>query len=151
MKRTISLILVLAALISLAACGEAKAPVDLNAIYEGYLETLPEMMLIEDSLRKNFFGIDNEDCVQVITAICANGLRVDEVWLIEAKDATALSRLETLAQTRLEAKAQETISYAPDQYAIVQKARLILEGNYLILLVSPDVDTLEADLERLLK
>ena len=76
-------------------------------------------------------------------AICSDSLRTDEIWLIEAVDAEALQRIQTLAENRLTAKAEESITYSPEQYAIVQKAVVVTQGNYFALLVSPEVEALE--------
>ena len=148
MKKTISLLLAAALLLTLAACGgeEAKS-VDLNALYESYTPYLPDMFLPDPDTMMNFLGIDTADCQQYVVSICGDGMRADEVWLIEAKDADALERLTALAQTRIVAKEDETISHAPDQYAVVQKAELLTTGNYLALLISPDVDAMKAGFE----
>ena len=106
---------------------------------------------MDETTMLNFLGIRAEDCRQAIAAVSNDGLRADEVWLIEAKDQQALDKLKTLAQTRLEAKADETVLYSPEQYAVVEKAELITQGMYLVLLVSPDVDTLKADVEAAVK
>lgn len=155
MKKLYAMILALALVLSLAACGGESAPTaeaaDLNAVYESMADTLPEMIVMDEDTMLNFFGIETEDCLQVVTAVCADGLRTDEVWLIEAKDDAALKELLTLAETRLTAKADETINYTPDQYLIVEKAELLTEGKYLALLVSPDVDTLKAVFEDAVK
>lgn len=155
MKRASVWILVMALLLSLTACGGAKStaaePVDLNAVYEGMQDSLPEMFVMDETTMLNFLGIRAEDCRQAVAAVSNDGLRADEVWLIEAKDQQALDKLKTLAQTRLEAKADETVLYSPEQYAVVEKAELITQGMYLALLVSPDVDTLKADVEAAVK
>ncbi len=142
MKKLIAVVLVLAALLSLTACGETAKSADLNALYTTCQEIMPQMIALDADTRLNFLGIQSDDCVQVVTAICTDGLLTDEIWLIEAKDAAALEQLKVLAQNRLDAKADESISYSPEQYAIVQKAQVLTEGNYLALLVSPDVDKL---------
>ncbi len=154
MKRVFAMILALAMLASLTACGggdPAAKTLDCNALYESFGETLPEMIVMDDATRVNFFGIDAADCTQVVTAICADGLRADEVWLIEAKDAAALEKLKGLAESRMAAKADETISYVPDQYAIVEKGVVLTSGSYLALLVSPEVDALQAAFEAAVK
>ena len=74
-------------------------------------------------------------------------MRADEIWLIEAKDDAAMETLTALAQTRIQAKLDETESYVPDQFQIVQKAEVLTNGRYLALLISPDVDTLKAGFE----
>ena len=148
MKKMISLILSLVLVLSLAACGgqEAKS-VDLKALYESYSQYLPEMYSPDEATMLNFLGIQAEDCAQFQVALCAEGLRADEVWLIEAKDQEALDRLRQLAEVRIQARLEETESYVPDQYLVVQKAALVTEGLYLALLISPDVDQMKAGFE----
>lgn len=149
MKKVIALSLALCLLLALTACGEKKAAVslDVNALYDSYSEQLPEMFFPDDATLLNFLGIRAEDCTQYKVALCAEGLRADEVWLLEAKDEAALERLKQLAETRITSKLDETVSYVPDQYVIVQKAELLTNGLYLALLISPEVDTLKAGFE----
>lgn len=138
MKRVYWMILVLA--LALAACGgkTAEKNVDLNVVYDSLVNTLPEMLVLDEAMQLNLLGVDSADCQQIITAICADSMRVDEVWLIQAKDAAALSRMKELAQIRIDSQAEVCESYAPDQYAIVKKAEVLNDGLYLALLIGPD-------------
>lgn len=149
MKKFLSLILALCLLLSLSACGgkEEAVSVDVNALYESYSQYMPDMFFPDEDTMMNFLGVSVEDCVQYKVAICAEGMRADEVWLMEAKDASALENLKQLAQTRVDAKLEETVTYAPDQYVVVEKAVILTQGNYLALLISPDVDALKAGFE----
>lgn len=149
MKKICSLILALALVLSLASCGgKAEAvSIDVNTLFDSYSQYLPDMFYPDESTMISFLGIDTADCVQYKIAICAEGMRADEVWLIEAKDEAALENLRQLAESRIQSKMDETISYAPDQYAIVEKAEVLTNGLYLALLVSPDVDALKAGFE----
>lgn len=150
MKKVISLILAFALLLSLAACGgkqEEAVSLDLDALFESYSQYLPDMFYPDEATMLNFLGINVEDCTRYKVAICAEGMRSDEVWLIEAKDEAALETLRQLAQTRIESKLEETVSYAPDQYVVVEKAQILTNGLYLALLISPDVDALKAGFE----
>lgn len=150
MKKVISLLLALSMVLGLAACGgqkEETKTVDVNTLYEGYTQYLPEMFFPDEDTLLNFLGIQASDCTQYKIAICAEGLRADEVWLIEAKDEAALETLKELGQTRIQAKLDETETYVPDQYLIVQKAELLTNGLYLALLISPDVETMKAGFE----
>lgn len=151
MKKFTAFVLVLTLVLSLAACGgsgEAAAKkVDLAAVYAGYAAFMPDMFQPDNDTMLNFLGIEAADCTQAVVYICADGMRTDEVWLLEAKDAETLEKLKGLAEVRLQAKADETESYAPDQYAVVQKAQLLTNGNYLALLVSPEVDAMKAGFE----
>lgn len=152
MKKYISLLLALTLVLSLCACGGKKeAVLDTKALYESFLPNLPDMFYPDEDMLLNFLGIQTEDCVQYQVAICAEGMRSDEVWLIEAKDDAALARLQQLAQTRITAKLDETEFYAPDQFTVVQKAEVLTHGRYLALLISPDVETLKAGFEAALQ
>lgn len=149
MKRFIAILMLLTLTLSLAACGkteETKA-VDLTAVYEGFSEILPEMLVLDGDTRVNFLGIAEEDCLQVVTAVSDTGLKADEVWLIQAKDDAAMTRLQELAQTRLQAKQDELEFYLPEEYLVAKEGKILTSGHYLALLISPDVDTMAAAFE----
>lgn len=152
MKKILALMLCIL-MLSLTACGgkESAKSADLNALYDTLTADLPQMLPMDEETMLNFQGIEIADCVQAKVAICAEGLRADEIWLIEAKDEAALEKLQALAEARIQAKGEETVSYNPEQYAVVQEAQVFTEGNYLFLLVSPDVDALKAEVEAALK
>jgi len=149
MKKFICMIIALCLLLGMAACGskEQDVSLDVAALYEDYQQYLPEMFFPDEATLLNFLGIHAEDCVQYKVAICAEGLRADEVWLIEAKDDAALETLTNLANARIQSKLDETETYAPDQYLIVQQAVVLTQGRYLALFISPDVETLKASFE----
>ena len=154
MKKVICVITSICLMLTLAACGKQEqqaASVDVAALYESYQQYLPEMFFPDEQTLLNFLGIQAEDCVQYKVAICAEGLRADEVWLIEAKDDAAMENLTKLADARIQSKLDETESYAPDQYLIVQKAQVLTNGRYLALIISPDVNTMKAGFEAAFK
>ena len=155
MKKLICLMLALVLALSLVACGakaEPAAPtVDLAALYESYGQYLPEMFTMDENTMMDFLGIDVADCASFQIAICSEGMRADEVWLIQAKDETALKNLRELADTRITAKLDETETYAPDQFVVVEKAQILEKGLYLALFISPDVDAMVAEFEAAFK
>lgn len=162
MNRTLLILTVAAMLLTMTACGQAAPadatvpqtaaptvaptepakPLDIPALYEEMAKLMPQMIMMDETMLMNFCGIDAADCVSYAAAISYDGLRTDEVWLVEAVSEEAMDRIEQLAQTRLKMKGEETISYAPEQYKVVEQARLIREGQYLALIVSPDVEAL---------
>lgn len=145
MKKMIALMLALL-MLCLAGCGGkdagAKVEMDVQSVYEAMVEKMPEMLAMDEMMMLNFCGIEAEMCQQVAVAVCFDGLRADEIWLIEAKDADTLEDLKDLAESRLERKGEESITYSPEQYEVVQKAEILTAGNYLAVIVSPDVDEL---------
>lgn len=153
MKKFTAAILLLSLILSLCACGgKAEAPkVELQPIYDGFASMMPDMLILDSDNMLNMLGVRTEDCEQAITAICSYGLQADEVWLIQAKDADALARIQALAETRLHAKADETEFYLPEQYLIVKEGQIIVNGLYLALLVSPEVSTMVSQFEAAFK
>ena len=144
MKKFIAIVLAVLVL-CLAGCGgkdQTVKVIDVEAVYSSMESVLPEMLPMDEAMMLNFCGIKAEQCKQVVVAVCSDGLRADEVWLIEAADETALETLKGLADGRLTRKGEESITYSPEQYEVVKKAEVITAGNYLAVLVSPDVDAL---------
>ncbi len=145
MKKVLVLLLVLVTVLSLAACGEqtdGQTPVsmDMNTTYHsiaGAVEA-PEMLELTEDLMLDYCGIRKEMVKQAKVMICADSLRTDEIWLLEAVDEAAAKNLVALANKRLEKKGEENITYSPEQYAVVQKAELVHSGLYIGLFVSPD-------------
>ena len=147
MKRFVALLLAVL-MICLAGCGGTDSgsdvQMDVQAVYDSMVPLMPQMLPMDEMMMLNFCGIEAEMCEQAAVAVCFDGLRADEVWLIEAKDADSLKQLEALANSRLERKGEESITYSPEQYEVVQKAEVMTMGNYLVMIVSPDVQDLVA-------
>ena len=152
MKRLFCIVMAACLLLTLAACGQKEEKtLDMDALYESYQQYLPEMFMPDEDTMLNFLGVHAEDCTRYKVAICAEGLRADEVWLMEAKDEAALQRLKDLAQARIQSKLDETVSYVPDQYPIVQQAQVLTDGLYLALFISPEVESMAAAFEAALQ
>ena len=166
MKKLLCVLLIAATVLSLAACGKdtntttapngsqpagttlPAGPKQLN-LAETYTAItgsvqMPDMMRIDEDMLLDLYGIKAGQYKQVEVYLCSNNLQADEIWLIEAVDAQALAALKALAEARLQQKDDESITYSPAQNAIVKKAHLATYGNYLVMIVSPDVDTITA-------
>ena len=146
-KRILPLLLALA-LVLLTACG-ASAPkeinADLNQVYAqlGEKLELPEMLLLSEKKILDYTGLDPAACSQALVAICGEGLRVDEIWLVEAADEDGAKAVQDLARARVEQICAETQDYLPDQYAVAKEARIVTVGRFVALFVSPDAAEME--------
>lgn len=150
MKKIIAMLLM--ATVLLAGCGgEAentdKTPVsvDLEQLYTR-LEVLglPAMVEVGQQMQLDLYGIAASDVVKAKVFISDDGLRADEVWLIEAVDAEAAARIETLANNRIRQKDDESVTYSPEQNAIVKKSYLAVEGRFVFFICSPEVEAMKA-------
>ncbi len=130
----------------LPACGSAAGgDADLSALYAQMEEkfALPAMSALSERQLERYYGIDTAACPQLVVMQCDDGLRVDEIWLIQAADEAAAEQLLALAQSRLDQLAAETENYLPDQYAVVRDSRALRVGSYVALLISPDAAEME--------
>lgn len=144
MKKLICVLLSLVLLLGIAGCQSEAVNMDMPAVYADICKTVqvPQMLELNESLMLDYCGIKAADVKQAVVVICADSLRTDEIWLLEATDADAASRLMSLAEKRLKKKGEESITYSPEQYKVVEKAQLIQAGNCIALLVSPDAEAM---------
>ena len=134
------LTLLLAALLLSACGGKGTASADLQALYDeisGSLE-LPEMLLLPAQRVQSYYGFGPDTCRQLLVAVSDEGLRVDEIWLIEAADAKTAEAILAAARSRIEQVCAETENYLPDQYAVARGAEALRIGNSVGLFLSPD-------------
>ena len=150
LHRTICLLLALAALCTLAACGgkpaEEPVRVDCAALYEQILALpdLPGMLPVSEKRIRNYYGIDPAACRQLILAVSDDGLRVDEIWLIEAGSEEAAEELVRLAQSRLAQITAENENYLPEQAAVARAGQVLRSGVNMALFVSPKAEEMAA-------
>lgn len=153
MKRILTIVTLLALVVSLAACGGEEAPKSVQMQAQEVYTQLSEkavksaMLKLNESLLLDLCGIRSEDVKQAVVAICEDSLLTDEVWVVEATDEAAAQRIIELAKNRLKKKGEESITYSPEQYAVVEKAQLLQNGSFVVLLVAPNVADLAASLE----
>ena len=139
-KRILPLMLLLAAALLLSACGGSPAAADLSAVYDSISDSLalPEMLVLPEKRVQTYYGFDPAACKQLLVAVSGEGLRVDEIWLIEAADAKTAEAILASARSRIEQVCAETENYLPDQYAVAKGAEALRVGNSVGLFLSPD-------------
>ena len=142
------LVLLLAAVL-LAGCGGGKPPatpvnIDVEQLYT-QLETvgMPAMVQLGADMMLNLYGIDQADVKQAKVVVSSDGLRADEIWLIEAVSSEAAAKIKSLVDNRIAQKDAESITYSPEQNAIVKKAYAAVEGKYVFFITSPDVEEMK--------
>ncbi len=142
----------LLAAVLLLGCAAQAGQADLKALY-GQMEAagLPEMIPIQAGMLLDLYGIDPEKLAQCQVYVCADGMRADEVWLLEAKDLAYARELEDLAYARIAQKDAESVTYSPEQNAVVKKSLILRRGCFVVLLTSPKADTLETLVNKALK
>lgn len=124
--------------------GDTELPqLNMETLYTSLGLSEESMVVVAENMLLDLYGIETSDVKQVKVTISSDGLRADEVWLIEAVDETAAAKIEDLAKNRVQQKDDESITYSPEQNAIVKKSYLAVEGNYVFFVCHPQVDDLK--------
>lgn len=144
--KAVLLIVLAALLLFTAACGQEQARhADMQAICDeiAKLPEQPEMLPLSAKKLGSYYGIDADSCPQAIVMICGDGLRVDEIWLIEAGSEEQAEEILSIAKSRVEQVCSETENYLPEQYAVAKQARTLRIGSSAALFISPDAEAME--------
>ena len=144
--KAVLLIVLAALLLFTGACGQEKVQhADMQAIRDE-IAKLPgqsEMLPLSGKKIGSYYGIDADSCPQAIVLICAEGLRVDEIWLIEADSEEKAEEILSIAKSHVEQVCSETENYLPEQYAVAKQARSLRIGSSAALFISPDAEAME--------
>ena len=135
-KRVLILILLL-----LTGC-RAQEPTP-EQIYEKIRPGDVAMLQLSKPQMEALCGIKAEDVRLAQIYVCADSLRADEIWLLQAADGQALQRIRRAAENRLSQKEAESITYDEEQYAVVKQAKIVEIGNFFAMFVSPDAAEME--------
>ncbi len=136
----------LALCLLLSGCApQAKQPkaADVYAAIQA-ANLLPDMVAVPEGSLLDFYGIDSAWYQDAVFMLAADSLRADEVIILRAKETAAAAQIEKMLGERMAAKAEEALGYSPEQHAIILRGKLIREGLNLALLVSPQIEQLQA-------
>lgn len=151
MKRVLC-ILMLAALVMMSACSQQPAKeVDLGAVMNdlGGKYGLNEGMLeLTENDLMDLYGIQAADVRQFQARIRLESIQADEVVLIEAVDAKAAERVMEQLEARYQTKLNETRDYLPDEFAKIEKCRVMKIGNHAAMIICADGEAAAAEYEK---
>ena len=147
MKKNIAFFLI-GCLIFLAACSSNSVKkVDLNNLMAKIKSDINNSNMIDlgkDDFM-NYYGINADELVQFSAIINGTGVDVDEIVLIEAKDSAASADIKTKLDARYQSKINEAANYNAEGLAIIKKGKVQVNGNYVSLLVTTNIDKILED------
>lgn len=141
MKKLLSLLLLAVMILTLSACGggdkQSVKSADLKAVLAKFTFD-GEMLEMDENDMLDVYGIQAADMKQFAATVNTSGIDCDEVVLVEAKDADAASRVKEALDKRYQAKLNETENYLPDEYAVIKTCSVVMDGNYVAMIVAPN-------------
>lgn len=147
MKRIALLLLTLAAASLLWTGCSKPAPkeADLPGVMDAMKQKLTNTQMMDlsaEDLMPNY-GIAGEDVRQFAARVDSTGTKGDEILLFEGANSDAAGRIEEKLNGRYRQKEIEMKDYLPEEYAVLKKCGVERSGNYVSLIVSPQVSELE--------
>ena len=149
MKRLISLALVAAMVVGLAACGgnkELSGPdFRVQDAMDAMLERAgaDEMMTLNEGDMLDFYGIRAEDMEQFAAAVTSAGISAKEIVLVKAAGEDAAQRVQEQLNKRVSNRMAEFENYLPDQFDIAANhSRVSRDGVYVSLIISGELEDL---------
>lgn len=144
MKKFLSLLLAMAMLCSLAACGGGTKQADLSKVMADMKAKITNKEMMDysaEDLMPNY-GIDSADVKQFAAYVDSTGIKGDEIIFLEGKDSDAAKRIKEKLDARYKNKENEMKDYLPEEYAVLKKCGVNQNGNYVSMIVSPQYEEL---------
>ena len=158
MKKFVVILLTLCLVFALTACGgktetntNSTKTVDLPAVYAGFGLNSEDMLPLAETDLMEYYGIDAANVKQFAGAVNLTGISAEEIVLIEAVDANAAASVKAQLDARYDSKAAQMKDYLPDQYAIIEKCSVRVDGNFVAMIVSENAETYVAAYEAAIK
>ena len=149
MRRLISLALVAAMVLGLAACGGNKESSGPDFRVQDAMDAMLEragaddMMTLSEGDMLDFYGIRAEDMEQFSAAVTFTGISAKEIVLVKAVGEDAAESIRERLDRRVANRMAEFENYLPDQYDIAANhSRVSRDGVYVSLIISGELEEL---------
>ena len=91
----------------------------------------------------SLYGIETDDMVQAVGFVVMEGTFPHEAVMIEAKDSGAAARVENLLKVKHSSFVEQSRGYDADNYALAQKCKVVRNGNYISMFLTPDYEIMK--------
>ena len=142
MKKLLSVVLAMAMMLCLVACGgEVEAP-DLQSFYDEYMtglgENAPMMGPVEGEMLDAFYaGLNDVPTKQAVINMAMIGAVAFEFALIEVENSEDVETVKTILEAR-KAYQVDGGAWYPETIASWEKAEIIVNGNVVALIAAGD-------------
>lgn len=106
-----------------------KKVVDLSTLKEGNYARL-----------KRSYGIAREDIEEFVLYRAPSNIKADEILLIKVKQPEAVSKVKEQVEQRVAKQAASFKDYLPEEYYLIEKRVVKVQGSYILLVISQDAE-----------
>lgn len=89
---------------------------------------------------KNVYGFEPDDYSEIVAYVNNSGTDQDEIVIVKATSADAVSAIKEKLENKMTAKLNSTKNYLPEQYEMIQKCEVAERGDYVRMIISPNAE-----------
>lgn len=152
MKR--AFLCLLGALFILSGCGNSeKAEKELLSAEAIFAEIesevgVTEYNVLNASYIENYYGIDMETLDEYYCIAPKNLSDVDTVLIFKVREGQSAETLKKAVEAVRTQKLDEMRDYMPQQYKVMEKSKVVVDGNYVYLVISEKAAEIESIIEK---
>ena len=122
--------------------GEKKSAMSIEDIYKeiGQKVELKSPECMDDEFISNYYGIDAATLEEYVFSMSEDASQAETIIIMKVKDAGDLAGIAECLQTVVDEKKNEMENYIPEQFAIIEKSKVIAKDNYVWLVISENAD-----------
>lgn len=87
---------------------------------------------------KRLYGLSASDYENILLYYPTTNMGAEELLLIQLKDISQQQAVKSAIESRLDTQKKSFDGYGVDQYAMLEKAVVEVQGNYILLVVAAD-------------
>lgn len=128
---------------------ENGTAMSIEEIYQeiGEKVTLQSPVCMDEEFIVNYYGIDVSALEEYVFSMSEDAAQAETVIIIKVKDKDDMAGIAECLQTVMEEKKNEMENYIPEQFAIVEKSKVVEKDGYLWLVISEHADAITEIIE----
>ena len=99
----------------------------------------------------SLYGIESGDMAQATGFVVMEGTFPHEAVMVEAKNADAAQRVENLLKVKHTSFVEQSKGYDAENYALAQKCKVVRNGNYISMFLTPDYEAMQTVYKKYIK
>ena len=124
------------------ASDDSKTALPIADIYKeiGQKVALKSPECMDDEFISNYYGIDAATLEEYVFSISEDAAQAETIIIMKVKDSKDLEDIAECLRTVVDEKKNEMENYIPEQFAIVEKSKVVTKDNYVWLVISENAD-----------
>lgn len=121
-----------------------ETAMSVEEIYQeiGQKVALESPVCMDEEYIVNYYGIDTALLEEYVFSMSEDAAQAETVIIVKVKEKDDAAGIVECLQTVAEEKKNEMENYIPEQFAIVEKSKIVEKDNYIWLVISENADAI---------